>query len=79
MRYLQCKKCKAVVKEILPCTCGDCGIRCCGEPMVEVDYQEKNATEGKILTCASCGAKIEVIVDCTCDNCGFRCCGKAME
>jgi len=80
MRYLQCKKCKAVVKEIVPCNCGDCGIRCCGEQMVEIDYAgQPPKSTGKILTCASCGAKVEVIVDCTCDDCGFKCCGRAME
>ena len=79
MRYLQCEKCKALVKEIVPCNCGDCGIRCCGEKMTEVTISEAPKSTGKILTCASCGAKVDVIVDCTCENCGFKCCGKAME
>ena len=32
----QCLKCGALVEVIKDCTCKDCGIRCCGEPMVEV-------------------------------------------
>ena len=77
MKYLQCKKCKAIVKELVPCNCGDCGIRCCGEKMVEI--QGEYPDTGKVLTCSVCGAKIEVIKDCTCENCGFTCCGKEMK
>lgn len=29
----RCKKCKAMIKVINDCSCGDCGIKCCGECM----------------------------------------------
>ena len=29
----RCQKCGATVKVIQDCTCGDCGIKCCGEQM----------------------------------------------
>lgn len=77
MKYLQCKKCKAIVKEIVPCNCVDCGIRCCGEKMEEIQGEYKGS--GKILTCSACGAKVEVIKDCTCENCGFTCCNQKMQ
>nr|MBO4518065.1 hypothetical protein [Clostridia bacterium] len=77
MKYLQCKKCGAIVKEIVPCNCGDCGIRCCGEKMAEVKGEYKGT--GKILTCSACGAKVEVVKDCTCENCGFTCCNQKMQ
>ena len=32
----KCLKCGAMVEVIDDCTCENCGIRCCGEPMVEV-------------------------------------------
>ena len=77
MKYLQCKKCKAIVKEIVPCNCGDCGIRCCGEKMIEIKGEYTGS--GKVLTCSVCGAKVEVIKDCTCENCGFTCCNQKMQ
>lgn len=32
----KCKSCGAMVKVIKDCTCDNCGIKCCGEQMVEV-------------------------------------------
>ena len=32
----KCLKCGAMVEVIDDCTCENCGIRCCNEPMVEV-------------------------------------------
>ncbi|MCQ2555850.1 MAG: desulfoferrodoxin [Clostridia bacterium] len=29
----RCNKCGALVEAIVDCTCENCGIRCCGEPM----------------------------------------------
>ena len=35
-RVLRCEKCGAMVQEIVPCTCDNCGIKCCGETMAKV-------------------------------------------
>lgn len=76
-KYLKCVSCGAIVKVITPCTCPNCGIKCCGKEMVEVDCNEKGT--GEILTCSSCGAKVEVVKPCNCPNCGIQCCGKEMK
>ncbi len=78
MRYLKCESCGAIVKELAPCTCKDCGIKCCGKNMIEIPDPKLQTTK-VIKTCKSCGAKVEVIVDCTCGDCGFKCCDKAMK
>lgn len=78
MRFLKCMSCGAIVKEIVPCNCGNCGIKCCGEQMVEIPEPSIKG-EGKVVTCASCGAKVEIIIDCTCENCGIKCCGEQMK
>lgn len=78
MKVLKCKSCGAMVKEIVPCNCPNCGIKCCGEQMEEIEIENVKGT-GKILTCPSCGAKVEVIKDCNCPNCGIQCCGKQMQ
>ena len=39
----KCLKCGAMVKVIKDCTCDDCGIRCCGEPMKEVRVNSADA------------------------------------
>ena len=77
VKYFKCVSCKAVVKEVVPCNCRDCGITCCGEKMVEIP--EKEVKKTKILTCSSCGAKYEVVEDCTCKDCAFTCCNKEMK
>ena len=41
----KCLKCGATVKVIKDCTCDDCGIKCCGEPMKEV---KANSSDGKV-------------------------------
>lgn len=33
LRILKCNKCGALVEELIPCNCGDCGIKCCNETM----------------------------------------------
>jgi len=78
MRYLKCKSCGAIVKELVPCNCENCGIKCCGKEMEEIDDPKLKST-GKVLTCSSCKASVEVIIDCECENCGFKCCGKEMK
>ncbi len=32
----KCVKCGAIIEEIKPCTCDNCGIKCCGENMLEM-------------------------------------------
>ena len=77
MKFLKCEGCGAIVKEIVPCNCPNCGIKCCGKQMVEIPDPHIKGT-GEILTCPNCGAKVEVIVPCKCANCGIQCCGKQM-
>ena len=36
MNIRKCSKCGAMVDVINDCTCANCGIMCCGEPMQEV-------------------------------------------
>ena len=36
MNVKKCVKCGALVEVIKDCTCDDCGIKCCGEQMVDV-------------------------------------------
>ena len=42
-----CKKCGAMVDVISDCTCDNCGIRCCGEPMLEVIANSTDASVEK--------------------------------
>jgi len=78
MRYLKCESCGAIVKELVPCTCGDCGIQCCGKQMVETQLSNIETT-GQVLTCSSCKAQVEVIKPCNCKDCGIQCCGEQMK
>ena len=39
-KILVCEKCGAMVKVIVECTCPNCGIKCCGEQMVEISSEE---------------------------------------
>ena len=41
----KCSKCGAIVKVIKDCTCDDCGIKCCGEPMKEI---RANSSDGAV-------------------------------
>ncbi len=40
----KCMKCNALVKVLEDCNCEDCGIVCCGEPMVEVKANSVDAS-----------------------------------
>ncbi len=39
-KFVRCEKCGAMVKVLIDCNCGDCGIRCCNEPMKEISEEE---------------------------------------
>jgi hypothetical protein len=39
-KYARCEKCGAMVKVLIPCTCDNCGIKCCGETMKEISEEE---------------------------------------
>ena len=41
----KCMKCGALVETIKDCTCENCGVQCCGEPMVEL---KENSVECSI-------------------------------
>ena len=45
MNLKVCKKCGALVDVIKDCTCDNCGIRCCGEPMQDVNF---NSSDGAV-------------------------------
>lgn len=47
MRLLKCAKCGAMIEELKACTCDDCGIKCCGETMVEVKANSTDAAGEK--------------------------------
>ena len=36
LKIKKCQKCGALIEVINDCTCGDCGITCCGKPMVRL-------------------------------------------
>lgn len=40
----KCMKCNALVKVLEDCSCDDCGIVCCGEPMKEVRANSVDAS-----------------------------------
>jgi len=44
-----CTKCGAVVEVMKDCTCDDCGIKCCGEEMVEMKPNTADASAEKHL------------------------------
>lgn len=39
-KIVVCEKCGAMVKVLIDCTCKNCGIQCCGEPMKEISKEE---------------------------------------
>ena len=45
----KCAKCGAVVDVVKDCSCENCGIRCCGEPMQEVKPNSVDAAIEKHL------------------------------
>ena len=55
----KCEKCGAMVKIFKDCTCEDCGIQCCGEPMKElVPNSVDAAAEKHVPTYQVYGEKI---------------------
>lgn len=60
----RCLKCGATVEVIKDCTCDNCGIRCCSEPMVLVEPNTVDASVEKHKpTYEVIGAYIVVSVD----------------
>lgn len=60
----KCLKCGALVEVLNDCTCDDCGIRCCGQPMVEVKPNSEDAAfEKHIPTYEVVGEYIVVTVN----------------
>lgn len=45
----KCKQCGAMVNVLIDCTCNDCGIKCCGEEMVELVPNSVDASFEKHL------------------------------
>lgn len=43
----RCNKCGATVEVLKDCTCNDCGIKCCGEEMVEIKPNTVDASVEK--------------------------------
>ena len=39
-KILRCESCGAMVKVLIDCNCGDCGIRCCNEKMKEISEED---------------------------------------
>ena len=44
LKLKKCRKCNALVKVLEDCNCEDCGIICCGEPMVDVKANSVDAS-----------------------------------
>lgn len=42
-KIVLCEKCGAMVKVLIDCTCKNCGIQCCGEPMKEISAEDAAA------------------------------------
>ncbi len=42
-KFKSCQKCGALVEVLKDCTCNDCGMICCGEPMKEVKANSTDA------------------------------------
>lgn len=60
----KCLKCGALVKVFKDCTCENCGIRCCGEQMVElIPNSEDAATEKHVPVCEVKDGKIYATVN----------------
>lgn len=45
----KCLKCGAMVEVLTPCTCNNCGIKCCGEEMVSLRANSTDASHEKHL------------------------------
>ena len=60
----KCMKCGAMVKVLEDCTCDNCGIKCCGEQMVELKPNSVDASfEKHIPTFEISGDEIMVKVN----------------
>ena len=60
----KCNSCNAMVKVLKDCTCGNCGIKCCGEPMVELIPNSVEASfEKHVPTFEVSGSEIFVKVN----------------
>ena len=60
----KCAKCGALVEVVKPCTCDNCGITCCGQPMQEEIQNNKDFSFEKHLpTYEIKGNKIVVTVN----------------
>lgn len=53
----KCLKCGAMIEVIKPCTCDNCGFKCCGEAMVELKPNTVDASVEKHLP------KVKVVDD----------------
>ena len=61
--FKKCTKCGAMVEVIKDCTCQNCGIQCCGQPMIEVKANsEECAVEKHLPTYEKVGEYIVVTV-----------------
>lgn len=47
MKFKICNKCGALVRVINDCSCANCGIICCGEPMKEIIPNSQDASVEK--------------------------------
>ena len=47
LRILKCMKCGALVEELIPCTCDNCGVKCCGETMNVLVANEADGAKEK--------------------------------
>ncbi len=60
----KCLKCGAIVEVLKDCTCNDCGIICCGQPMTEVKANSVDAVfEKHIPTYEVVGEYVVVTVN----------------
>lgn len=60
----KCMKCNALVKVLEDCSCDDCGIVCCGEPMKEVRANSVDASfEKHVPTYEKDGNNIHIKVN----------------
>ncbi len=60
----KCFKCNAIVKVLVDCNCGDCGIKCCGEEMKKLTANSTDgAAEKHVPTYEIKGDLIEVKVN----------------
>ena len=60
----KCLKCGAIVEVLKDCTCENCGIKCCGEPMKEVKANSVDASfEKHIPTYEVVGEYVVVCVN----------------